>query len=317
MTIQDQKLKQDTGLAESGNIYMHMSIYKLIQEAKLKEAENNPVLNNPDAIGLSKFDKGLAGDVASGGYDDQDKEDDMVSGGGDTVAVSKLKPAQKEVIVGKAVAFALGYAFNDFKEAKAKNGAPDLANMEAIVSEDDFIMDGHHRWAAATLLNPNAEVRVTRLNLPGPELISTLNAMTKGKLGIDVGNKGRGDVANFTPQKIQNAIDRALNDGTEKGLNQWPHLSSEEVEQALGKIPGAEGDANKGRSIMADNAAKLVKQKMQGAPERKDMPVIDPEKVDAVVKHLNKGTADILPPYSDDVQKGLKEDWQHRAGIKK
>ena len=293
-----------------------MSIYKLIQEAKLKEAKDNPVLNSPDAIGLSAMDKGLAGDVASGGFGDGDTKDDVVPGGGDTVAVSSLKPAQKEVIVGKAVAFALGYALNDFQEVKAANGAPDLANMEAIVSQDDFIMDGHHRWAAATLINPKAEVRVTRLNLPGPELITALNAMTKGKLGIDVGNKGRGDVANFTPQKIQNAIDRALNDGTKKGLNQWPHLSPEEVRDALGKIPGAEGDPNKGRSIMADNAAKLVKQKMQGAPERKDMPVIDAEKVDAVVKHLNKGTADILPPYSDNVQKDLKEDWQFRAGLK-
>lgn len=292
-----------------------MSIFKQIQEAKLKEAEKNPVLNSPNAIALSKLDKDLAGGVAGGGYDDQDKQDDVVSGGAETVAVSELKPAQKEVIVAKAVAFALGYAFNNFKEVQAKNGSPDLANMEAIVSEDNFIMDGHHRWAAATLLYPGAKVKVTRLNLPGPQLISALNAMTKGKLGIDTGNKGKGDVANFTPDKVQKAIDRALNDGTEKGLGQWPHLTSDEVKKALSNVPGAEGDPNKGRSIMADNAGKLVKQKMQGAPERKDMPVIDAEKVNAVVKYLNKGTADILPPYSDDVKKNLKEDWQHRAGL--
>lgn len=296
-------------------VFISMSIFKQIQQIKLKEAEEKSVLNNPNAIGLSKLNKDLATSVASSGYDDNDKSDDRVQGGSDTVAVSELKPAQKEVIVAKAVAFALGYAFNDFKEAKAKNGAPDLANMEAIVSNDNFIMDGHHRWAAATLLYPGAKVSVTRVDLPGQQLITALNAMTKGKLGIDVGNKGRGDVANFTPDKIQKAIDRALNDGTEKGLNQWPHLSAEEVEEALGKVPGAEGDPAKGRSIMADNAAKLVKQKMQGAPERKDMPVIDAEKVNAVVKHLEKGTADILPPYSKDVQTKLQENWQHRAGI--
>ena len=67
---------------------------------------------------------------------------------------------------------------------------------------------------------------------------------------------------------------------------------------------------------MADNAGKLVKQKMQGAPERKDMPVIDAEKVKDVVGHLNKGTADVLPPYSQDVESHLKETFQHRAGIK-
>lgn len=280
----------------------------------LSEAD---VFNDPKAIGLSKMNKSLAGDAVGGGLEDGDKNDDIINGGPDAVSVSQLKPAQKEVIVSKAVAFALGYAFNDFKEVKAKNGAPDLANMEAIVSNDDFIMDGHHRWAAATLLYPGAKVAITKLDLPGQQLITALNAMTKGKLGIDVGNKGKGDIANFTGDKVQNAIKYALKDGTEQGLKQWPHLSSEEVKVALGKVPGADGDSEKGMAIMADNAGKLVKQKMQGAPERKDMPVIDAEKVNAVVKYLEKGTADVLPPYSKDVESHLKETFQHRAGIKK
>ena len=280
----------------------------------LSEAD---VFDDPKAVGLSSLDKKLAGDAVSGGYNDGDKEDDIINGGPDAVPVSQLKPAQKEVIVSKAVAFALGYAFNDFKEAKAKNGAPDLANMEAIVSNDDFIMDGHHRWAAATLLYPGAKVSVTKLDLPGQQLITALNAMTKGKLGIDVGNKGKGDVANFTGDKVQNAIKYALKDGTEQGLKQWPHLSAEEVKEALGKVPGAQGDVEKGMAIMADNAGKLVKQKMQGAPDRKDMPVIDTEKVKDVEGYLKKGTADVLPPYSKDVQKHLKETFQTRAGIKK
>tara|TARA_R110000796_G_scaffold35443_1_gene91005 strand:- start:953 stop:1837 length:885 start_codon:yes stop_codon:yes gene_type:complete len=289
-------------------------IHKQLLEAK-RLLEDASVLDNPKAIGLSQLDKKLAGYSASGGYKDSQKDDDKIDGGPDAVPVSQLKPAQKEVIVSKAVAFALGYAFNDFKEVKAKNGAPDLANMEAIISNDDFIMDGHHRWAAATLLYPGAKVSVTRLDLPGQELVTALNAMTKGKLGIDVGNKGKGDVANFTGDKVQNAIKYALKDGTEDGLKQWPHLSAEEVKEALGKVPGANGNFEKGMAIMADNAGKLVKQKMQGAPERKDMPVIDAEKVSAIVKHLNKGTADILPPYSKEVQKHLKESFQIRAGI--
>tara|TARA_S200002703_G_C3786080_1_gene242350 strand:+ start:868 stop:1770 length:903 start_codon:yes stop_codon:yes gene_type:complete len=293
------------------------NIADLIRKQLLKEAKDNPVLNSPKAIGLSKFDKDFASNVVTGGFNDADKQDDVIDGGPDSIPVSQLKPAQKEVIVSKAVAFALGYAFNNFKEVKAKNGAPDLANMEAIVSNDDFIMDGHHRWAAATLLSPSAKVSVTKLDLPGQELVTALNAMTKGKLGIDVGNKGRGDVANFTGDKVQNAIKYALKDGTEQGLKQWPHLSAEEVKQALGKVPGANGDSEKGMAIMADNAGKLVKQKMQGAPERKDMPVIDAEKVKDVVGHLNKGTADVLPPYSNKVQSNLKESFQRRAGIKK
>ncbi len=296
---------------------MNKSLFDQINNMRKDILSESDVFDNPKAIPLSQMDKSLAGDAVSGGYDDNDKEDDVINGGPDAVPVSQLKPAQKEVIVSKAVAFALGYAFNDFKEVKAKNGAPDLANMEAIVSNDDYIMDGHHRWAAATLLYPSAKVSVTKLDLPGQQLITALNAMTKGKLGIDVGNKGKGDVANFTGDKVQNAIKYALKDGTEQGLKQWPHLSAEEVKTALGKVPGADGDSEKGMAIMADNAGKLVKQKMQGAPERKDMPVIDAKKVKDVVGHLGKGTADVLPPYSKDVQKHLKETYQSRAGIKK
>lgn len=296
---------------------MKKSLYDMINNMRKDTLSEADVFNNPKAVPLSQMDKDLAGDAIGGGYDDNDKKDDVIDGGPDAVPVSQLKPAQKEVIVSKAVAFALGYAFNDFKEVKAKNGAPDLANMEAIVSNDDYIMDGHHRWAAATLLYPGAKVAVTKLDLPGQQLITVLNAMTKGKLGIDVGNKGKGDVQNFTGDKVQNAIKYALKDGTEQGLKQWPHLSSEEVKQALGKVPGAGGDSEKGMAIMADNAGSLVKQKMQGAPERKDMPVIDAEKVKDVVGHLKKGTADVLPPFGKDVEAHLKETFQERAGIKK
>jgi hypothetical protein len=36
-----------------------------------------------------------------------------------------------------------------------------LITMEAITSADGYIMDGHHRWAARTLLDPGAAVKVS------------------------------------------------------------------------------------------------------------------------------------------------------------
>ena len=298
---------------------MENSYHHALSEMRRAVLEaDDTVLGSDKAIPLSKMDKELASYASADGRKDGDKDDDVINNTPDQPAVSELKPAQKEVIVGKAVAFALGYAFNDFKEANAAAGAPDLANMEAIVSSDDYIMDGHHRWAAATLLYPGAKVKVTRVDLPGEQLITALNAMTKGRLGIDVGNKGKGDIQEFTPEKVKEAIEIALNDGTKKGLGQkWPVLTPEQVQEALGKIPGAEGDAEKGKSIMADNAAKLIKQKMPGAPSRKDMPVIDAEKVTAVVDYLKKGVADLKPPHGDNVKNSLKETFQRRAGIKK
>jgi len=286
-----------------------MNIQKQIQEAVMKSKE---------AIPLSQIPSDTAQLAAGGGLGDGNADDDKIDGGPDKVAVSQLKPAQKEVIVAKAVAFALGFAYNDYKGVGGSSGAPDLTDMEAIVSEDDYIMDGHHRWAAATLLKPDAQVNVIRINLPGPELITALNIMTKGKLGIQAGNKGRGDLANFSSEKIGKAIDRAIADGTKEGLQQWPYLTSEQVEEALGKVPGANGDSEKGRELMIQNSKKLNLQKMPGAPSRVDMPVIDAPKVDMIQKYLQKGTADVNEPFGSKLSAkmgDLKEVWQHRAGI--
>lgn len=283
-----------------------MNIAQQIREA---------VLGSKDAIGLSKIPTDTAQLAAGGGLSDGDPEDDKVEGGADKVAVDDLKPAQKEVIVAKAVAFALGYAYNDFAEKRAADGAPDLADMEAIVSEDDYIMDGHHRWAAATLLAPSAKVTVTRINLPGQELITALNIMTKGRLGINTGNKGTGDLKNFSAEKVGKAIDRALASGTKEGLGQWPHLSPDQVKQALGNVPNAGGDPNKGRELMIKNSQQLNLEKMPGAPSRIDMPVIDAPKVKAIQQYLQKGAADVLSPFGDKLSSKINEDWQYRAGI--
>lgn len=283
-----------------------MNIAQQIREA---------VLGSKDAIGLSKIPTDIAQLAAGGGLSDGDPEDDKVEGGADKVAVADLKPAQKEVIVAKAVAFALGYAYNDFTEKRAADGAPDLADMEAIVSEDDYIMDGHHRWAAATLLAPSAKVTVTRINLPGQELITALNVMTKGRLGINTGNKGTGDLKNFSAEKVGKAIDRALASGTEEGLGQWPNLSPDQVEQALGKVPNAGGDPNKGRELMIKNSQQLNLEKMPGAPSRIDMPVIDAPKVKIIQQYLEKGAADVLSPFGNKLSSKINEDWQYRAGI--
>ena len=70
-------------------------------------------------------------------------------------------------------------------------------------------------------------------------------------------------------------------------------------------MPGADGDANKGKDIMMKNADALPKQIMPDAPARVEMPVIDGKKVAVVQKMLEKGLIDIKPPYSKDVKSKL------------
>jgi len=76
---------------------------------------------------------------------------------------------------------------------------------------------------------------------------------------------------------------------------QWPNIDVSEVDEILGKVPGANGDADKGEAIMIANAKKLPSQKHPKAPDRIDMPVIDAKKGDLtrVLKMIANGEIDI------------------------
>jgi len=300
-------------------------IRKLIKEEIknfIKEA-GDTVLGKETPIGLSKIKTDTANDVVGGGLEDEDKSDDMVSGKKDSFAVGNLRPAQTEIIKEKA----FGMAVNFILDNNYNN-----ADLEAIVSNDSnpYIMDGHHRWAATSLIDPKAKVQATQIDLPGGPLVTALNLFTKGKLGISQGNKGKGNVAEFTGKNLSVVIDNALKNGTPGEYGK----SAEEVKTALEKMPGAGGNADTGKAIMMKNADKLPKQKMPGAPARVEMPVIDEKKVAIVKSMLEKGALDIAPPYSDEVKAAIgvskekevekeKEEvaeskrWQKLAGITK
>jgi hypothetical protein len=282
-------------------------ILQLIDEKLQALREADSALGTNKVVGLSQIDKETADAAIGGGLEDKDKSDDIVAGGKVKIAVGELKPAQTEIIKEKAFGMAINFLLNN----KWQNA--DLGN---IVSKDNYIMDGHHRWAAISLIDPSSTVDVTQIDLPGQPLVTTLNLITKGKFGIDIGNKGKGNVAEFTGKNFDTVISSAMKEGV-KG--DFP-ISTEDVNKALGMIPGADGDAEKGKQIMMANADKLPKQKMPGAPARVEMPVISKERVKTVQNMLAKGAVDIEEPFADGV-KPVKENlqeikrWQKLAGI--
>ena len=259
---------------------------------KLSDILKEDVLGSDEPIKLSDIPNAqTAKAVWQAGPIDGDPGDDKANTkSSTTVKVGSLKPMQKEVIPDKALAFALGYL---------KNGVPDLDDMEAIISNDMYIMDGHHRWAARTLIDPSAAVKVAAVDMPAADVVSALNLYTAalGKRG----NEGRGDVTKFA-SSIPALLDKVRAEGNagfdKKG--QWPKIEASEVDELLGKVPGANGDADKGLSIMVSNAKALPANKHPLAPDRIDMPVIDADKGDLtkVLKMLQKGDMDIKEPFA-------------------
>ena len=239
------------------------------------------------------------------------------------VTVSTLSPAQKEVIPMKALSFALGYL--DKKD-------PDLDDMEAIVSADWYIMDGHHRWAAATLVDPNKQVKVAKIEMPAVDLITALNIYTKGALNLS-GNKGEGNLEEWlalVKKEIETSFEKGFSEEAGNatlpgGKPNWPMFAdgkgktAEEVKALFAKVPGAKGDAEKGKEIMLANSAKLKTTKLPTAPERIDMPVIDAGLTPAGIKtkdvkqsqlynvctRIANGTLDLKEPYGKEVSAKL------------
>lgn len=256
---------------------------------------------------LSKVDTNTAKVAVRGGKKDKDEKDDAAIASkiktGFSTPVSKLFPAQTEVIPEKAVGIALGML----------NSGKVGGNLGAIVSGDNHIMDGHHRWAATTLVDPNASVEGIKIDIPGDALVGILNVYTKGALGRTQGNPGKGNVNAFTPEKIKSVLDDLIEKGTkigsvgDDGSYSEKQVDGEEVKKILGKMKGANGDPEKGKELMAANAAKLNKKIPSWAPPRVDMPVINSDELGGLISKLKSGEFDIVEPYSLQVRVGRKD----------
>jgi len=256
---------------------------------------------------LSKVSTNTAKVAVTGGKKDKDDKDDSAIASkiktGFSTPVSKLFPAQTEVIPEKAVGIALGML----------NSGKVGGNLGAIVSGDNHIMDGHHRWAATTLVDPNASVEGIKIDIPGDALVGILNVYTKGALGRTQGNPGKGNVNAFTPEKIKSVLDDLIEKGTkigsvgDDGSYSEKEINGEEVKNILGKMKGANGDPEKGKELMAANAAKLNKKIPSWAPPRVDMPVINSDELGGLINKLKSGEFDIVEPYSLQVRVGKKD----------
>lgn len=247
------------------------------------------VLGRDTIIPLSDIDPNFAKLVVQSGLKDGDREDDKVDYESNAeFQVQQLRPAQTELVYKKAVGIAINYL---------TTGKPNLQTLNAIVSNDQnpYIMDGHHRWAAAFLINPNSTVKAHQIDLPGPALLSLLNIITKGKLGVLRGNDGTGDIKNFNYENVKKACRMFLEEGDK-------FVTPEQAKKGFKKVPGANGNYKKGVEIFAKNADKLPKTVMPGAVKRSDMPVIEPEYIKIVKRLLSKGQVDFKAPHSKKVK---------------
>lgn len=90
------------------------------------------------------------------------------------IKVSELTPAQSEIFLDEIVSNLL-----DKKKFVKKSLKGKLKDDEIIVSSDNYIIDGHHKWASAFILNPDCKIKCTRVNLKLKKAIELLNDLLK------------------------------------------------------------------------------------------------------------------------------------------
>lgn len=266
---------------------------------KKKLFEDDEIFGTTSAMPLSTVPADAAKAAYKGGKKDGDDTDDVVPSSKVSVAAAKLKPSQKEVVPQKAVEF----AFSAIMKIKPMESGPG-GDLQAIISNDNFIMDGHHRWAATFLVDPSAALQATQIDLPGAALVTALNVVTKG-LGRG-GNSGKGDISKFGGKPIEDAIDAVLANGY------WAESDPEKCKAAFEEWGG--GSVEEAKKKMVANASKMPKAIPGWAPNRVDMPVINAPEVATIAKAIAAGAIDIKKPYSPDVKNKMEAYKKMRSG---
>jgi hypothetical protein len=267
---------------------------KLIMESWKRfvneEADPNKLDPNMFPLKLSDVEPKRANFLSRTGAKDEVTPDDQikVEHKPEGIApVQKLKPSQSSMNIDKALAMAL----NMMWDGHAINAGGDLG---AFISEDGYIMDGHHRWIATAMIDPSLQVGGYLVHFPGEKLVPVLNAMTKGMFRVNQGKPGTGGFDQFVPEKIKETLLAYAKNGGAWGMK------AEDVMEALEKFTGQQGEAavEAAANKMAQNVQTLTMETPPWAPARPDMPVIDGGKrVKKAADALQKGQINVNPPY--------------------
>jgi len=231
---------------------------------------------------LSQVDPTLAKHITYSGLDDGDINDDKVKVTKATFSAADLKPSQTTIKLWGVV----GIALQMLKTGKIGG------YLGALISSDGYIMDGHHRWAAAILAGGSgAKVGgYMAKREKGKELIKVLNILTKGKFRRNKGNSGTGNLADIKPNGVRVLLEDYVANGIsgEYPVSKWSVRDTLELNF---------GSIEEGIEVMAKNATKIVKSTPGWAPTRSDMPVIEPNEAPSAAKVLNEGMVNWKEPF--------------------
>ena len=246
---------------------------------------------------LSAVDKEKATKYSDDGDFDGEKEDDIIPVNKGSYATSILKPSQSSMNIEKALAFAIHMMSRTHPFTDGPGG-----DLDAFISSDNFIMDGHHRWIATAMVAPKTAIEGHRVDFPGKELVAVLNTLTKGEFN-KAGKGATGGFEQFQEGPIKAKLEEFLAAGV------WG-MKPEQVQTAIEEFTGVEGEGAKDATVkkFVTNLSGMTLAVPSWANDRIDMPVIDDKDghVKVAVDKMSTGDVDVNPPYAPAGQTGDK-----------
>lgn len=147
----------------------------------------------------------------------------------ESIEVGKLKATQREIKAGKTYGMADAYLKGKFKPQDA----------EILISSDNHILDGHHRYAALITASPDVKMKVTRVDMPMKEFLAR-SFKQPGVFRADL----QGNIVDpKTPLDLSGS-------NTKKSLYEWALAHPEEAREVVRKAQ-TEGIPSRGVDPLA------------------------------------------------------------------
>lgn len=234
------------------------------------------------------MDAETAKQLVKGGTEDNNNKDDIIySKEGFSAPANTLLPGQSNMDLDKFIGMAIQMAgkFGGF------SGGPG-GDLSAIVSSDNRLMDGHHRWFATLVVNPEANVKGLQIDMPYEKLLGVLNVWTKAQ--DRDGKTATIPISKITGETVQKRFIELASADDKFSKAQDKAAAFQKIGLTIQQAAQNAKNNWENNSSWRSTTDKL--------PLKVDMPVIEPTELDTVAKQAAAGQIDVNPPYSPNLK---------------
>jgi hypothetical protein len=255
---------------------------------------------------LQKYatDPRVAAVLKAGQTDNKGKADERFSVAGASPEAKNLKPTQNEIGAVDSLLNILTDKFNSLDGfLKGTASFPD----PIIIYNDEYVIDGHHRWSQVYAANPDATIPA--LNITGKldpkqilKVVHTAIAADAGQTKTIEADRSGGNLLKYTDQDVFNYVETNLNDKARKVWAKYGFASDDEIAQHI---------ATNVRTMIAKSKPE------SWAPTRDSMPQPGKSGSEEWGKLMKQGDVNFNQPAQTDVKESVKTRLKQLANIKK